>query len=157
MAVDRAARTRLTESLRHYVAKQTTNFEFDDAMFDIRTEDRGVIAIRDAAWMLYDDLSKHRANGKWTIEGKERREIARWILFLRSDLEYEWRDQMPWYLKIPVHLLSIPTLGLIWKPIRSWVARQGAMEVWPFIRHADFNVENTKEPFSCSALPEGPQ
>lgn len=41
MTVDRDARNRLAELLRHFVAKQTTNFEFDDAAFDIKTDDAG--------------------------------------------------------------------------------------------------------------------
>ena len=144
MSVDRDARRKLAEELRHYVAKQSSNFELNDAIFDIRTSDRVMIAVRDTTWMLYDDLRKHKAEGKWAIEDAARREVARWILFLHSDLEYEWRGQKPWYLRIPVLLLSIFTFSLIWKPIRAWIDRQGDPEVWPFIRQPDFIAANGK-------------
>lgn len=141
MTVDRAARNQLAELLRHFVAKQVTNFEFDNAAFDIKTHDAGVKAIRDQAWMLYDDLRKHKLTGEWAIDDENRREVARWILFLKSDYEYRW-PVMRWWQKLLFPVVTLLALGAgpyLW---RQWYARQGVSEVWPFFRHEEFKSAN---------------
>lgn len=141
MAVDREARDRLAELLRHFVANQMTNFEFDDAAFEVNTDDEGVKAVRDQAWMQYDDLHMHKLDGKWAIEGEHRREVARWILFLKSDCEYRW-PVMRWWQKLLFPVVTLLTLGLgsyLW---RQWYASRGASDLWPFIRREEFESAN---------------
>ncbi|HEX7047314.1 MAG TPA: hypothetical protein VF275_07070 [Gammaproteobacteria bacterium] len=130
-------------------SKQTTNFEFDDAAFDIKTEDAGVHAVRELAWLLYDDLHKHKLDGKWSIVGNDRREVSRWILFLKSDLEYEWPVRR-WWKKLLRPVLTLLTLGLgthLWDR-HYW--QQGDGDVWPFLRRSDFEAKNDTTVFDQS-------
>lgn len=141
MTVDREARDQLAELLRHFVAKQMTNLEFDNAAFDIKTHDAGVKAIRDQAWMLYDDLRKHKLTGEWAIEDENRREVARWILFLKSDYEYRW-PVMRWWQKLLFPVVTLLTLGAGTYLWRQRYARQGNREVWPFLCLEEFKMAN---------------
>ena len=45
--IDRKARNKLAEEVRHFVECFKDNFEFNDAIFELETEDRGVNAIYD--------------------------------------------------------------------------------------------------------------
>jgi hypothetical protein len=49
--IDRQARNRLAEEIRHFVECFTDNFQFDDAAWKIETKDRGVTEIYQAMWL----------------------------------------------------------------------------------------------------------
>jgi hypothetical protein len=46
--IDRQARDKLAEEIRHFVECFTDNFQFDDAVWEIETKDRGVTEIYEA-------------------------------------------------------------------------------------------------------------
>jgi hypothetical protein len=138
--IDRQARDILAEQLRHLISCQITNDEFDDAVSWSR-HDPGVVAVYGMAWRLYDDLYEHRMTGLHHVPKQGRHEIARWILFLQSDLAYEWP---PYNF---VHTVNSPlnfvTLG--WWDRRmarrfAEVQAAGDWDVWPFFRRADFET-----------------
>jgi len=60
--IDRIASDQLAENLLHFIAGQTTNFDFDRQA--ISTTDAAVLAIFDSVWCFYDDFSKHRLRGE---------------------------------------------------------------------------------------------
>src|SRR5436190_16244886 len=90
--VDRKARSRFAESIRALVAGQITNDEFEDLRLPtLDTSDPAIVAIFDeGVWRLYSDLHEHRLRGKYALSRKNTSDVARWILFLRTDLPYEW-------------------------------------------------------------------
>jgi hypothetical protein len=45
---------------------------------------------------LYSDLHEHRLVGRYRLSREVRREVARAILFLKSDLDYEWSRPALW-------------------------------------------------------------
>jgi hypothetical protein len=92
MIVDKKARRQLAELLRHFVAGLMTNDEF--AVRQVLTE---------GAWFLYDDLHEHRLTGKYRVNARDRSHVARWILFLESDLPYEWP-----VVPVGIHLALVP-------------------------------------------------
>ncbi|TLY21350.1 MAG: hypothetical protein E6K64_11985 [Nitrospirae bacterium] len=137
--IDREARNKLTELLRRLVSGQITNYQFGDS-FPLNTRDEACWAVRDQAWMLYDDLSEHRLVGRNAVSKPNKRIVARSILFLYSDLEYEW----------PVHpcvglkrlIAAIFTFGILPRHFdRKWQAA-GEFHVWPFICQNDFEESN---------------
>lgn len=87
--IDRQARRRASELLRHLGAGLIANDQFEDR-FPTASEDVAIDEIRSQAWFLYSDLREYRLAGKHRLAADARREVARWILFLQSDLEYEW-------------------------------------------------------------------
>lgn len=90
--VDRSARNILAELIHQFAAGRVENFDFEN-----RVPESEDFAIREIGWCgcwpLYDDFRTHRMVGKWRIPDESRPEIAKWILFLHSDYEYEWKPR----------------------------------------------------------------
>ncbi len=134
--VDRLARNKMSEEIGHFVAGLTNNFVFDDRVFNIETQDAGVINIRHEMWLIYDDLSRHKLEGKWSLSIQEKAVVSRCILFLKSDAEHRWPNKQS-ILQI---ILGLLTLGLTfiffekkWKACGSW-------ELWPFLTIEEFEA-----------------
>jgi hypothetical protein len=89
--IDRVSRDALAQALRHYVAGLITNDDLDDVI-TMRGPDRGVVAVSEMAWTLYDDMVEHRATGEHALDKEGRHEIVRWIAFLYSNEEYSWPE-----------------------------------------------------------------
>lgn len=133
--IDRASRDRLAEALRRYVSGRITNDELDAVEIDCW--DRGVVAVKEMAWQLYDDLSVHYVGNGLPRHSRARRELARWIVFLHSDEEYWWPDYS--FIRIVNLPMNVLTLGW-WerrerRRLRSF-QRAGEFEVWPFLQYA---------------------
>ncbi|MFQ5964961.1 MAG: hypothetical protein ACE5KZ_11850 [Candidatus Scalinduaceae bacterium] len=143
--IDRPSRNTMAENLRHYVSGRITNDDLADS--NIRFEDRGVKAVYDMAWQLYDDLYQHKATGRHRIEGELRDYVARWVCFLHTDLEYQW----PKYNFIQIKNLPLNILTLGWwekRKQKKWdeFETHGDFKYWPFISHQDYQsaLENPK-------------
>ena len=128
-----------------------TNDDFVDLQWQILTDcpDEALGAISIRAWYLYDDIRTHKLKGKWALTQRSRREVARWIVFLHSDLEYEWpSEQLPGVLGVYGALFAnLLTLGW-WSRKRSrdqerHLSSIGDLDVWPFVRRADFAQANS--------------
>ncbi|MFK3737447.1 hypothetical protein [Massilia sp. TN1-12] len=139
--IDRHARDKLALALRRYAAKRITNDELEDAVGRI-SDDRGVTVIQDMAWQLYDDMYRHRADGPHALGKDDRRSVARWILFLQTELEYSWPnyDFRRSETSLNRFLADLFTAGQ-WskKKQGDWENFLGAgdFEVWPFLKKAD--------------------
>jgi hypothetical protein len=143
--VDRKARDVLAEQIRHLVAGQSSNDEFEDRLPE--SPDAAIWEVFwNGAWSLYDDLSEHKLRGPNHIVKEYRREVARWVLFLKSDLEYEWPPYPPKPQLLHM-LLSIFTVGAYNRmAARRW-RQNGETEVWPFIRRNDYERALATQPY----------
>jgi len=140
--IDFAARRRLATGVRHLAIGRITNDEFEDlyAREAARSLDSAVRAVFwQGAWLLYSDFQQTRYAGRNRLPKDTRRHIARWILFLRTPLPYEWPLESWWQglAWVPVHLV---TLGFSAR-LRSkrWRA-SGEFAVWPFRRWTDYRA-----------------
>ena len=88
--IDRIATNAMAEATRHYLAGLSTNFRFDDTLHEIESADPAIKAIRAQLWLIYDDLREHRATTDWQLSARQREIVVRTILFLKSDIEYQW-------------------------------------------------------------------
>ena len=134
--IDRTARTQLGELLRHFVAGRLNNFDFEERVEIIEWNDAAVGAVALESWGLYDDFQKHTLAGKWRIDKAGRRIIARWILFLQTDLEYEW--PYPTIKHDWRRIITILTFGLSPKFREPAYPELGDHDVWPFFRVEDY-------------------
>ena len=100
-----------------------------DSMAD-RRGDPAIRAVWSRAWFLYDDLREHRFRGKLRLPLEARREMARWVAFLKSDAEYQW--PIKGFLSLSGCLLRILTLGLVGYFVRSKYQDIGDWSIWPF-------------------------
>jgi hypothetical protein len=94
VVVDRNLRQQLSQDLRRLVTGRMTNDEFDDAYYDqfYNSKDRAVVEIAEFGYGLYssDLLRPYRLKGRYAVKKDTRRTVARCVLFLRMEREYEW-------------------------------------------------------------------
>lgn len=148
--IDRDSRRTICELLRHLAAGQISNDQFEDRLPG-RSDDAAIFEIRHQAWFFYSDLREYRFVGNDRLSDEHRREIARWILFLQSDLEYEW-PRLAWYL-YPVLLVgNLFTLGWLGQAFTRRFKRSGDFDVWPFIRRSDYERALSEPKYLRSAV-----
>jgi hypothetical protein len=139
--IDRDARNRLAEGIRHLAAGVVTNDEFENRVLS-RSSDPAIEAVfLGGPWFLYHDLMRYRLRGAYRLSPAVRREAARWIIFLKSDLPYEWPIQRRNILQSLAWIaLCLLPLGYCARVAERQFARHGDISVWPFIRHSDFEA-----------------
>jgi hypothetical protein len=155
--IDRTARDTAALLIRRFAAGRLTNDEFDEA-FPRSRLDQALSAIEGRAWHLYDDFETHRLTGRHGLTRAGRREIARWVLFLHSEVEYEW-PWFNWYRGARRRgsgraLLNLLMMG--WLEARmareeagmAAFQRTGDFAVWPFFRPPDFEAAR-RQPRFC--------
>lgn len=144
--IDRNSRNKLAEEIRHFVGCFTDNFDFDDAIFEIETKDRGVNAIYDEVWLTYDDLKRHKLEGKWALTEEQIAIVKRAIVFLKSDFEYRW-PKWPLYYKIIRPFIWLLSLGTLTKILDVHFNGNGDLGVWPFFSSEEYEEARKKPPY----------
>ena len=145
--IDREARDILAESFRHLVAGQISNDQFEDRLR--RSRDPGVNEVYFCgAWPLYDDLHEHKLTGKWAIKPEHKPIAARYLLFLKTNLEYEW-PRRTGTRQLLAGLLSLLTLGLFGRVFNRIRDKRsgGDQHVWPFFRQGDYEMALRQHPY----------
>ncbi|WP_305982176.1 hypothetical protein [Roseivirga thermotolerans] len=172
--IDIERRKKLAYHLRQLSNGQISNDEFEESVMndvtfgwlpeqyyrsDQSTNDDPVIRpILEMAWGLYDDTRNHKLNGRDSLTEYGIKEIARYILFLQSDQEYDWD-----YVDLTHPLIrfsfkdilkSILTLGEHYRELKlrreqeyERMKKSGNFEYWPFKTKADFERQLNKQPF----------
>lgn len=138
--VDREARNKLAEAMRALAAGLITNDEFEDQRLPHSKDDPAISEIYSkGAWLLYSDLEEYRLVGINRLDEKTKSIVARWILFLKTDLPYEWPiSNMKQGLRR--FFANILSLGAANKAhVRQYQAC-GDIEVWPFLRRPDYEM-----------------
>ena len=142
--VAREERDRLAILLRRLADGRITNDDYDSE-FPIASDDRAVEIIAYNGWGLYSDFPTYRLRGKHALSPAAREHVARSILVLHSDLEYEWpREPRHNLISLIVVLLTVGWVDL--RPWQEW-KRQGDFPVWPFFRWADYEQALVKPRF----------
>jgi hypothetical protein len=137
--IDRQARDKLAEEIRHFVECFTDNFQFDDAAWEIETKDRGVTEIYEAIWLTYDDLTRHKMDGAHALSKEQMAVVKRMIVFLKSDCEYKWPN-WPLYYRIARPLFCLISFGVVTKRLDHHFHGNGDDDVWPFFKVEDYQV-----------------
>jgi hypothetical protein len=174
--IDTERRKRLALHLRHLSVGLISNDDFEEAIMDDVTEgwlpeqyhrsklakseddDPIIKPMLELCWGLYDDTRNHKLVKSDELTKDVLKIIARCILFLHSDKEYEW----PYFntnnplLRFSVKdlILSILTLGHHYRNKREehiisyyeW-QKLADYDVWPFFRKSDYQEQLTKQPF----------
>jgi hypothetical protein len=139
--IARDSRNRLAEALRHYVSGRITNDELFAASVSVDRRDREAVAVKMAAWLLYDDLKTHFVENRLPPRSEARREVARWIVFLHSDVEYIWPGSPAAFVNMFHNVVNFLTFGWWWRrTVGKWEQRveNGRYSMWPFSGRAEF-------------------
>lgn len=132
--IDRTARDKAAEIVRHFISGQITNFDFENGM--PITNDPAVSAIEDSLWCFYDDFKKHKLACEWKLPQETKSEMARWIMFLHNNEKYQWpKISYPGIRPLKHGLISRLFKG----PLREQEFMQaGNYSVWPFIDNESY-------------------
>lgn len=145
--IDRKARDILAKNFRHLICGQISNDQFEDRLK--KSKDAGVCEVfYNGAWPLYDDLHEHKLTGKWAIPEEGKPIAARYILFLKTDLEYEW-PRKTGIKEVPWAYLGLFTFGIS-SLIRNRImtnGERGDKSVWPFYRRSDYEAALEVPPY----------
>ena len=145
-SIDVQTRKQLAQLLRRFVAGLITNDEFESQL--PRLHDLAARQVfSEGAWHLYDDLHEHRLTGKHRLDRATRAQIARWILFLETDLPYEWPVIPPFVVYLVLPVVNLLTLGATTRLVASYLQRGGDADVWPFRRRADYERALPRPPY----------
>ena len=141
--VDRNARDNLAKRLRQLASGAVTNFAFEKRA--VNSKDKAVHEIEWVlAWPTYDDFHEHRLEGKWKLPATARREFARAVVFLKTDLPYRWPRQsvILWVWRGLKNLMSSPP-----RSSRDMTIESGDSSVWPFWSVSDFRDSLKNPPY----------
>ncbi|MGE8377030.1 MAG: hypothetical protein ACN6PN_01725, partial [Sphingobacterium sp.] len=172
--VDLARRKVLAYHLRHLTIGLISNDEFEEEILDnvsfgylpehyysskqAKFDDPIIRPMLELSWCLYSDLENHKLSGKYQFSDKELKDIARFILFLNSDFEYEWSyfDHINPLLRFSFKdlLFTALSLGQHYKVKLNErkeqfeeFKRSGDYELWPFISKEQYEQQLRKQPF----------
>lgn len=132
--IDRTSRNQLAELIRSLATGDITNDQFEDAL--PVSEDRAIDEVySNGAWRLYSDLHEHKLKDKYALTKEDIHLISRWILFLKSNYEYEWP-----VITTREKLLSLFTCGIWRKRMQAKWGETGDINYWPFVNEAQFEA-----------------
>ena len=123
-----------------------------------KKDDAVIVPILELCWGLYDDTRHHHLVGSDQLSQESLKIIAHCILFLHTDLEYEWP---PFDTRSPIFSFSLAdflvcllTLGQNFRNKRKVqllayedFKKTGDFEYWPFFRKSDYDQHLTQPPF----------
>ncbi len=151
--VDREARDKMAEALRHFVAGRTTHVEFSAQI--PATRDRAV----GEAQFLDIECGDHRLGDDYPLAQDQRNAYLRWMLFLYTDIPYQWPLLDDWrsLFALPLaalaglaaHALSrsvswlsvaaavlVSSASILWSAL--WMHRRSQKGPWPFHSRSEY-------------------
>jgi len=132
--VNRHARDIAAEALREFMEGSISNEEYQ-RRYPKSKDDPALWEIYVQVWFFYSDLKTHTLTGKHALNDERRAFLERCILFLKSDVEFQWPRQKfrPWH-----GILRLLGLGRTIKRREQEEMSIGDKEVWPFLRKAEY-------------------
>lgn len=179
--VDLERRKILAYHLRHLVVGLISNDKFEESITDdvsfgwlpeqyyrskeAKSDDPIIRPMLELCWCLYSDLENHTLSGKYQLSDKELKDIARFILFLNSDVEYEWPyfDRINLLIRFSFKdlLFTALTLGQHYgvklnerKEQYEEFKNTGDHHLWPFINKEQYERQLRKQPFLWGRKPD---
>ena len=149
--VDRPARNTASQIFRDFISGKISNDEFEDKQ--PITHDCAINAVWNTAWVFYDDFKEHRLDRQYRLPPDQRRACVRWLLFLHSELLYEWPD-----INLPgidptsrIQASFLKRLFSLHQDLSETTAQKflsaGHYPVWPFLRASDYKRSLTSPRF----------
>lgn len=172
--VDIERRRKLAFHLRHLSVGLVSNDDFEERLMDDVTngwlpeqyykseeakfDDKIIQPILELCWGLYDDTRNHKLRGSDKLPEQSLKLIARCILFLQADKEYEWpyfdTNNPLFKFSLGEIILTILSLGQYYRDINKQREKAfeefqkfGNFEIWPFISQSDYDEQLKHQPF----------
>ena len=132
--IDRTARNKLAELIRSLSNGLISNDEFESSVPE--SDDLAVRSLDYyGAWCLYSDFKEYKLRGKNALSKSDKLEVAHWVLFLKSDIEYDWPCSSIFH-----ELLHCVTFGKFGKSRITLWQKHGDISAWPFISKQQLDI-----------------
>jgi hypothetical protein len=132
--IDRHARDIAAEALLEFMEGSISNDEYERRL-PRNKDDPALWAVHEQIWLSYSDLKEHTLTGKHALTEEGGAVFERCILFLRSDLEFQWP---PPKIRLGYAILRLLGFGWLLKRREAEEMSIGDMEVWPFLKKAEY-------------------
>jgi hypothetical protein len=143
--VNRDARRTTARLIQAFADGEITRDTFL-ASFPADNSDPVLAGVLEQLWFFWDDFADHRLTGDRSPTPEVRSLVERCVLFLRSELEYEWPAG---FMKAPFSLIALRLLRLGSLAERrerleeNRIRSLGDIDCWPFIRAGDLQSQKT--------------
>jgi len=117
--IDRHSRAKAIAAIRDFLDCRTTNDDFEWE-YPGKSDDRAILAIENVMWLFYSDHKVSKFVGPLLPNAQSL--VERILLFLPSDLEYEYKEVN------------------FFKPKNTTVDPLGEDSIWPFFRQQDLEL-----------------
>jgi len=138
--VNRHARYIAAEALREFMEGSISNREYE-RRFPKTKDDPALWAIYSNIWFCYSDLSEHTLTGKHALNDEHRAILERCLLFLSSDVEFQWP---PPKFRLWYGILRLLAVRRTLKQREEEEMSIGDVDVWPFLRKAEYEEVSHK-------------
>jgi hypothetical protein len=143
--IDRKSREQVALALRQFASGRLSQNELYALTTQVEhSPDRGVATLAEAIYWQFINLGPKRLVGRHAPTSEARRDVARWVLFLRSDEPYVWPDRGPSLGDIGRAVL---TLGKSWIAQCEQRSRIGDESFWPFVSRQQLERVARVHPF----------
>jgi hypothetical protein len=137
--INRHARQIAAEALRSFMDGSISNKEYERRYPSAKGDD-ALLEIYVQIWFLYADVETHFLTAERAPNDEDRAVLERCILFLQSDVEYQWPRQK---LRLRFRILRLLGLG------RTGTQREeglggGDKKAWPFWDQAQYAQAKTR-------------
>jgi hypothetical protein len=143
--IDRERRDRIACALRRFASGRSDCYDFIRVMSDAsRSPDPAVVAMDDEIEWAFLNSGPKRLVDRHALTAEQRRNVARWVLFLLSDEPYGWPTRGSDFMAI---LRAIGTLGASWRANEEAWGRTGDPTLWPFVSSSQLTRVASVHPF----------
>jgi len=133
--VDRHTRDIAAQALGEFMDGSISNREYE-RRYPKSKDDPALRGIYANIWFCYSDTSEHTLTGKHALTDEGRAIIERCLLFLKSDLEFQWPATK---LRLWYPLLRLIGLGRVVNRRVEKEMSVGDVDVWPFLKKAHYD------------------
>lgn len=141
--IDRDGRNKLAGLVRRLASGLITNDKFENSIPS--SNDKAISEVYcKGAWFLYDDLREYKLKGKYALSEEDKSVVVRWVLFLKTDLEYEWPSS-----SFKERFLHFASLGMLGKSTKELWNETGNIELWPFLSEAQLFEAKKGKVYLC--------
>jgi hypothetical protein len=149
--IDREARQLALNALHRFLNCETDSDEYEaeyplPVLFGRKeSKDRVIQAVYSMSWNWFDDVYPHKLDHECALELEIQQIADRCLLFLASDLEYEWHEnnfmQTGYTGSVLTSLNIIQRVPSVVERISNHLDQpEGDAAVWPFFRSADLDL-----------------
>lgn len=138
--VNRHARDVAARALQEFTDGSLSNRDYE-RRFPKSKADPALWGIYSQLWFCYSDTSEHTMTGKHALTDEGRAFIKRCLLFLKSDLEFQWPSPR---LRLWYPVLRLIGFGRVLNRQIEKQMSKGDADVWPFLKKTDYEEALSK-------------